>query len=300
MAEAIETLRSALQTSSFLSMTKDEVEELYTQSYNFIIAGRQPRSVDSTELYSFIELHFYLALITCHDNEAATVLTTLSDRFGESSPRIGVMKALLIEATESFDKALDYLNGRPDTELGATKRRLAIMRATATSASLNAGYIKELNTVLDTFPSDGETWAELAQAYIDVGMYAQGLFALHEVLLLFPLAYNINAWIAEVTMKFAETLKDQGSGGVSTEEKYAEAVKFALRSVELCDDYVRGWSGVLVGSSKLLDLGKNVDKDLYKMLSTLARQQLEKIVEQEDARPEDLQAAEYILKSVKA
>lgn len=247
MVDTIELLRSVHKTSSFLTMTPAELTDVYDKSSNLITSGVAARKLDSSEIFSLYELHFNLSLLTSHDVEASAILTTLTDRFGTESPRVAVLQALYIEATDSLAKALEYIDSRPETETGAWKRRIAILKTTASSASsaVNVQYVNELLKLVDHVPSDAEAWSELAQAYIEAGMYSQALFALHEVLLLYPLAYNINALVGETTLKFAANLQAQGSAAPA-EEKLIEATKFFLRAVELCEHYVRGWAGVLI------------------------------------------------------
>lgn len=50
-----------------------------------------------------------------------------------------------------------------------------------------------LNSLLDASPTDAEAWAELADLYISQGLYQQGIFALEEVLLITPNAWNVSA-----------------------------------------------------------------------------------------------------------
>jgi tetratricopeptide (TPR) repeat protein len=51
--------------------------------------------------------------------------------------------------------------------------------------------IAALTTLLDASPTDAEAWAELADLYIVQGLYQQGIFALEEVLLITPNAWNV-------------------------------------------------------------------------------------------------------------
>ena len=52
--------------------------------------------------------------------------------------------------------------------------------------------ITALNKFLDASPTDAEAWAELADLYLSQGMYQQGIFALEEVLLVTPYAWNVS------------------------------------------------------------------------------------------------------------
>jgi cytochrome c-type biogenesis protein CcmH/NrfG len=52
--------------------------------------------------------------------------------------------------------------------------------------------ITALNEFLDSSPTDAEAWAELADLYVSQGMYQQATFALEEVLLVAPNAWNVS------------------------------------------------------------------------------------------------------------
>lgn len=51
--------------------------------------------------------------------------------------------------------------------------------------------ITALTTLLDFTPTDAEGWAELADLYLTNGLYAQAIYALEEVLVLVPNAWNV-------------------------------------------------------------------------------------------------------------
>lgn len=52
--------------------------------------------------------------------------------------------------------------------------------------------IQSLNQLLDTCPTDAEAWSELSDLYVSQGMYQQAIFALEEVLLVTPNAWNVS------------------------------------------------------------------------------------------------------------
>ena len=54
-----------------------------------------------------------------------------------------------------------------------------------------ADAIAALNSFLDACPTDPEAWAELADMYAAQGLYAQAIYALEEVLVLSPNAWNV-------------------------------------------------------------------------------------------------------------
>ncbi|KAK9452117.1 uncharacterized protein V1518DRAFT_410406 [Limtongia smithiae] len=298
MATTFELLRTAHQTASYMTLPPAAVKELYDLSYKFIISSTS-RTLNPTDMYTVFELHFYLALISGNERDASYILKRMTDRFGAGAPRVVVLRALYLEVTETPAAASEHLDKRgTEADLLVRKRKIAILKSSPSAQSTE--LVAQLLTLVDTFAADAESWAELARLYTDAGLFAQALFALHEVLLIFPLAYNVNALIGETCVQYAATL---GTAGAA-EEKLIEATKFFLRAVELCDDYVRGWAGVLIASLRITQLatgGSSVaakKKDaLYKDLAKLARSQLQKIVDTNDAHPEDLAAAALVLKS---
>lgn len=72
-----------------------------------------------------------------------------------------------------------------------SKRRIALLK----SLNKTTEAIIALNKFLDTSPTDGEAWAELADLYVSQGMYPQGIFALEEVLLVTPNAWNVGGLV---------------------------------------------------------------------------------------------------------
>lgn len=67
------------------------------------------------------------------------------------------------------------------------KRKAALLRSMGkTSESIAA-----LNALLDFNATDPEAWAELADMYLSQGLYQQAIFALEEVLVLMPNAWNV-------------------------------------------------------------------------------------------------------------
>ncbi|KJR84433.1 tetratricopeptide repeat domain protein [Sporothrix schenckii 1099-18] len=131
------------------------------------------------------------------------------------------------------------------------KRRVALLRSTGKAAEAVAG----LTALLDFSPTDAEAWAELADVYLEQGLYAQSVYALEEVLLLSPNAWNIHARLGEIEYMAASTAA--GGSDAATQKYAAESLKRFCRSIELCDDYLRGFYGLkLVTSFVLKNAGK--------------------------------------------
>ena len=51
--------------------------------------------------------------------------------------------------------------------------------------------VSALISLLDFLPMDAEAWSELADLYLSQGLYPQALYALEEVIVLQPNAWNV-------------------------------------------------------------------------------------------------------------
>jgi tetratricopeptide (TPR) repeat protein len=138
-----------------------------------------------------------------------------------------------------------------------SKRRIALFKTLKKTTEA----ITALNEFLDSSPTDAEAWAELADLYVSQGMYQQGVFALEEVLLVAPNAWNVSIvvmhfarqmfwqlWL-QMHARLGEVLYMAASANEAAADKYlAESMRRFCRSIELCDDYLRGYYGLkLVG-----------------------------------------------------
>jgi tetratricopeptide (TPR) repeat protein len=151
------------------------------------------------------------------------------------------LRGLFQEAIANDDAALKQILEQYDSILAndpgnmpVSKRRIALLR----SLKKITEAITALIQLLDSSPTDAEAWAELADLYLTQGMYQQAIFALEEVLLVTPYAWNIHARLGEV-LYMAATASESGA------DKYlAESLRRFCRSIELCDDYLRGYYGL--------------------------------------------------------
>jgi ER membrane protein complex subunit 2 len=55
-----------------------------------------------------------------------------------------------------------------------------------------AEAVAGLNALLDFSPTDGEAWSELSDVYFSQGLLSQSIYALEEVLILQPNAWNVS------------------------------------------------------------------------------------------------------------
>ncbi|KAK9473616.1 uncharacterized protein V1510DRAFT_414506 [Dipodascopsis tothii] len=285
MSTALNRLRNSYTTSAFTRLPAAGVTELYELSAQFFSNKAALNALDPGDLYGLMEHHFYLALITKHDDEAGSLLRQLSDRFGASAPRVSVLRSLHAEATEGARAAAAVQTEQNASELGMSKRKVQALKSSGPAA-----YIGGLRKLLDIFPADAESWAELAQAYRDAGMYAQALYALDEVILLFPSAYNMHALAGEVGLEAAAAAPQAGRAAL-----LETAVKHSLRAAELCDDYVRGWAGALVGATRAAELPHNARAATFRSLAAVAKKQLTRIAAAADVPAADRAAANALL-----
>ncbi|KFG85284.1 tetratricopeptide repeat domain-containing protein [Metarhizium anisopliae] len=201
-----------------------------------------------------------IACLQTGDDEAANeCLERIVNRFGDSHDRVLALKGVVKEATASNNSELEKileeyeaLLQQNDASIPIRKRKVALLR----SMGKLPEAVTALNSLLDVCPTDPEAWAELADMYVTQGLYSQAVYALEEVLVLSPNAWNIHARLGEVSFMAATTASEGGS-----QKHYAEAVKRFCRSIELCDDYLRGYYGLKLVTDKLVQNTPKSKKD---------------------------------------
>jgi tetratricopeptide (TPR) repeat protein len=187
--------------------------------------------------------NLFLACLRTGDNVSADLaLEELTLRFGPENERVAALRGLWAEATATSQVELDSIMTdyeevlkEDPTAFSIRKRRVALLRSTGKTADA----ITALTNLLDTTPTDAEAWAELTDLYLTQGLYEQAIFSMEEVLLLAPNAWNSQARMGEITYRYAQT--QQGAEQMKT---LAESMRRFCRSIELCDDYLRGYYGL--------------------------------------------------------
>lgn len=137
-----------------------------------------------------------------------------------------------------------------------------------------AKAISALTSFLSNSPTDGEAWAELADLYFTQGLHAQAIFCLEEVILIYPNAYNIFARLGEVSYIGTQS-------GTIGQSNYTTSLRYYLRAVELCDDYLRAFYGIVVVTRKMLGEGSwkgDMSRETVQQLSQVAVSKLTEIV----------------------
>jgi len=187
--------------------------------------------------------NIFLACLQSGDNESAYLcLEEITDRFGKENERVMALQGLYEEATAKNDTELQAVLGRYEellkedpTLFAVQKRRAALLR----SMGKTNEAVVALTYLLDASPIDAESWAEIADVYLTQGLYEQAIFSLEEVLLCTPNAWNIHARLGEVLFLAANK-----SEGAEQLKGLSEAMRRFCRSIELCDDYLRGYYGL--------------------------------------------------------
>lgn len=201
-------------------------------------------NTESQEKWAIYE-NIFLACLRTGDNQSAFLcLEELTDRFGQKNDRILALQGLYKEATAKDDKELhDVLMWYHEilkedaTVFSIQKRRAALLR----SLGQTTDAIRAMTNLLDLSPTDAEAWAELGDLYLTQGAYEQAVYCLEEVLVVVPNAWNIHARLGEVQY-LAAGAKESGSGDQL--KALSESMRRFCRSVELCDDYLRGYYGM--------------------------------------------------------
>ncbi|KAK3299184.1 uncharacterized protein B0H64DRAFT_317765 [Chaetomium fimeti] len=194
-------------------------------------------------------------LRTGDDQAAHQCLRRLVARFGDDNERVQALRGLVKEAEAQGNGALEevlkeynQILDENDTNIPIAKRRIALLRSMGRLSDAASALVQ----LLDFSPTDAEAWSELSDIYLSQGLYPQAIYAIEEVLVLAPNAWNIHARLGELQY-MAATAPGVANG---LYQKYmAEAVKRFARSVELCDDYLRGYYGLKLVSKRLLNDG---------------------------------------------
>ncbi|KAA8630625.1 hypothetical protein SMACR_08351 [Sordaria macrospora] len=217
-----------------------------------VILSGSPSSSDTVDQWATYENLLLSCLRTGDDESAAKCMDQLEARFGADNERVMTLRGLMSEAQaqgngelEAILKQYDAILEGNSTNIPITKRRIALLRSMGRVSDAASALVQ----LLDFSPTDAEAWSELSDLYFTQGLYSQAIYALEEVLLLTPNAWNIHARLGELQYMAATT---SGNGGGSHGKYLAEALKRFARSIELCDDYLRGYYGLKLVTTRLL------------------------------------------------
>ncbi|KZF26908.1 hypothetical protein L228DRAFT_280050 [Xylona heveae TC161] len=207
---------------------------------------------ETPETWAILENLLLSCLRTGDDKSARLCVEKLTERFGEENDRVMGLQGLFEEAVAENDADLEELMAEYDailkenpTNMPIAKRRIALLRSTGKLEEATVALV----AFLDSSPTDAEAWAELADLYLSQGLFSQTIYCLEEVLLIVPNAWNIHARLGEVIYMSAQV-----SGESGIEKLLVDSIRRFCRSIELCDDYLRGFYGLKLTTGRLLSL----------------------------------------------
>jgi len=200
-------------------------------------------TAESQEKWQMYENIMIACLKTGDDKSAYIALESLTTRFGIDNERVQALQGLYNEAVAKDDaelqkvlKQYEKMIDEKPVNMPIRKRRVALLK----SMGKTAEAVKALTELLDVSPTDAEAWSELADLYLVQGMLSQAVYCLEEVLLVTPNAWNVHARIGETTVLLANATEGPGD----KLKLLSEAMRRFCRSVELCDNYLRGFYGL--------------------------------------------------------
>lgn len=293
-AQLKEKLLQVLALNLYTTLTPPQIFSTYNELILFF--NNYTSTLSEIEYYDLIELQFQLALIMGKDEIAKTLLDRINDKFGGwESERLAILKIRYLEATKGVNAAMEFIETR------TSKVELKVLKAKIHLAKRNGASMEEyvilLKGLLMFDPLDIETLAELSQCYYDLGHYSKAIFTLEEVLLVQPYNYVVFAKLGEwYHVSYLSDEKTKTSKDANDLESLRSSLKHFLRSVELCSNFVRGWSGVYV-ITKLLS-SKESDTKMtvkYKKLNETSKKQLQLIADQNDSTKENIVFAKKVL-----
>lgn len=237
--------KSSPQTALHLSQ---QAKTYFNSQSSWLSALPYPLSLfintESQEKWQIYENVFLACLRTGDNSSAYLCLEELTDRFGKKNDRVLALQGLYKEAMAKDTKELqevamwyhELLKEDP-TIFSMQKRRAALLR----SIGQTADAIRAVSNLVTISPTDAEAWSELGDLYLTQGVYEQAIYCFEEVLVVMPNAWNMHAKLAEVQY-LAAGAQESGSGDQL--KSLSESMRRFCRSVELCDDYLRGYYGM--------------------------------------------------------
>ncbi|KAL4737783.1 hypothetical protein BDV11DRAFT_190907 [Aspergillus similis] len=216
------------------------------------ILGQRPSILHQKSPSDFDSLEnlFFACIQSADDKCALSCLERLAHHFGSSNERVSALRSLYDEAVAqgqpSLERCLktcdDILSQNP-VNLPILKRRIALLRSLSRYTDAISGLVQ----LLEATPTDAEAWCELAELYQSQGLSPQAIFSLEEALLIVPHAWNVHARLGEFLYVYANSLDNEG---MRRQLRYS--IQHFCRSIELCEDYLRGFYGLAVATSRIL------------------------------------------------
>lgn len=279
-----EKLLTIQNTCYYVQLSAEEIVTLYKELKAYLGSG-DPK-LKEIDYISLMDLLFQLSCYMGKDVECEVLYKGLKDRFGENSPRLHLMQATLLQINENDDIVEEYISGllrevlkfETDSQdyLLMSKKLLSIKRNKLPQET----WLRQLLDLVEKFPSDAELWWMCGTEYYSLGQFDRSAYCFEEVLCITPFNYVAFAQLGEVL--YYKALR----GNRASKDTLKNSLDNFLRSVELSEMFVKGWSFIAKISK---ELSKN-------KLLNLARTKLEEIAA--TGNEQDKATAKLILESL--
>ncbi|CCH62736.1 hypothetical protein TBLA_0I00780 [Henningerozyma blattae CBS 6284] len=257
---------------------------------------KDPERNDGLEL-SLWDMMFYLKVYLSKDIEATVIYNNLRDKFGEHSPNLYLMKVTLLQINKNDTVAINFINNSidqvlefdtdPYSYLLLSKRLITMQNNVKTNKPDDT--LRHIMELIEKFPIDPELWWYAGEKYFELGLFDQAIYCFEELVVLMPFNYVAFAKISEIL--YLKALKLDKKKIKNNKELFdivlQEALDNALRSVELSELYLKGWTLILLITKQMND---------KKQFFDIARENLDKITRVSNSS--DKITAEYILNKV--
>ncbi|CAL9729763.1 ER membrane protein complex subunit 2 [Monosporozyma unispora] len=243
-------------TKAYVQFDAKQTVQLFAEIKRYLRHG--DGQLASSQQMALMEMLFYLAIFCGEDVEAEVVYNQVRDKLGGESCKLQVMKATLLQFNESVEVAIKYLEGilREEYEFNTdmasytalSKKLLSLRMYYGKGKDNTTSWIQEINTLLEKCPLDPELWWFLAQLYKANKQYEYAIHSLQEVLLIMPFNYIAFAQLSELYVYHSLNATHKDKVAI-----LQLALGNALRSVELSETYLKGWTLVKIICEKLDD-----------------------------------------------
>ncbi|KAL2834530.1 hypothetical protein BDW59DRAFT_138024 [Aspergillus cavernicola] len=279
LSMALPSVRHGSNLTTALHRSQQAPVILGQQSSGKLLARSSALSQGGADDFDVLEKLFFSCTQSADDQSALLCLERLTHRFGSSNERVMALRGIYDEAIagdrpglERCLKKYDDILLKNPVNLPILKRRIALLR----SLSRPTDAISSLVQLLDATPTDAEAWCELAELYQSQAMSQQAIFSLEEALLIVPHAWNVHARLGEILYIYARSLDND-----SMYRTLQSSIRHFCRSIELCDDYLRGFYGLALATTHFsvkkvpeMASGGDLPNDALSRLHTLARKKL--------------------------
>ncbi|QLL31537.1 hypothetical protein HG536_0B04010 [Torulaspora globosa] len=276
MSARTQRLLTIASTKLYTELDAGELHDLHDELVAY--TSSLGSGVSESAQLTLLEMLFYVKVYLSKDVDAQVIYNTLRDRFGEHSPSLYVMKATLLQINEGDQVAIDYIEKLIKESLEYDTDAVSYLLLQKKLLSIKASshdkewLLKQVLSLIEKFPLDPELYWFAAKIYTELGQFDRAAYCYEEVLCIMPFNYVAFGQLAESL--YYKALKNEK---LSTRRRdgLQKALENALRSVELSENYLKGWSFVAMISKKL---------DGRDKIFKLARSKIQQIADSSNAK----------------